>query len=357
MPHWPRRGLLSCLLFALPLRSRPFLMKRSIVDHFFSSAKKRTPSDLPPAAPATVPPESSKNDSEEHVFSIEWEPLAGLSPSWRGIVHSESEQPYFRDLIAFVKAEQAKHTVYPPPKEIFSAFNLCPLDSVRVVVIGQDPYHGPNQAHGLAFSVKAGVNLPPSLRNIFTELRSDLGISPPRGGNLEKWSRQGVMLLNTVLTVRKGEAFSHQKRGWEQFTDAVIRKLAAGDRRLVFLLWGKPAQSKVATCGIDLARHVVITSSHPSPLAASKTNEPFLGSKYGPPLPHSLPENPLDASPGAIVPSLRYGGQTIRPSTGRYNPVDKIQTVCLLQSLGGLGNLFDLAWCVPCYILYTRCRY
>lgn len=281
MLHWPRRGFASCLLLVLPLRTRPFIMKRSIVEHFFSSAKRKSPveGDHPLSSSAPLPAVSSESMSSIPALSVDWEPLASLSPSWRDVVLSEYPKPYFRSLVTFVKAEQAKHTIFPPSKEIFTAFNLCPLDSVRVVIIGQDPYHGPNQAHGLAFSVKSGVDLPPSLRNIFTELRNDLGIPAPKGGNLEKWSRQGVMLLNTVLTVRKGEAFSHQKMGWEQFTDAVIRKLAAGDRRLVFLLWGKPAQSKITTCGIDQSKHVVITSSHPSPLAASKTNEPFLGSK------------------------------------------------------------------------------
>ena len=281
MLHWPRRGFISCLLLVLPRIIRPLLMKRSIVEHFSSSAKRRSPveGDQPSTAPAPLPPESSKFKSPDLALSVDWEPLTSLSRSWKEVVLAEYPKPYFRSLVTFVKAEQAKHTIYPPSKEIFTAFNLCPLDSVRVVIIGQDPYHGPNQAHGLAFSVKSGVDLPPSLRNIFMELRNDLGISTSKGGNLEKWSRQGVMLLNTVLTVRKGEAFSHQKMGWEQFTDAVIRKLAAGDRRLVFLLWGKPAQSKIATCGIDRSRHVVITSSHPSPLAASKTSEPFLCSK------------------------------------------------------------------------------
>eukprot|EP01034_Spumella_vulgaris_P025778 gene25778-32270_t len=163
-------------------------------------------------------------------------------------------------------------------RPIFSAFNLCPFDTVKVVVIGQDPYHGPGQAHGLAFSVQHGVAIPPSLKNMIKELTNDPDsvMNKPGHGNLEHWSQQGVLLLNNVLTVRKADANSHQKHGWEQFTDAVVRELSKREG-LVYLLWGKPAQLKCKN--IDSTKNTIITSSHPSPLAAYKTDEPFIGSK------------------------------------------------------------------------------
>eukprot|EP00514_Thraustochytrium_sp_LLF1b_P001315 CAMPEP_0184518752 /NCGR_PEP_ID=MMETSP0198_2-20121128/6249_1 /TAXON_ID=1112570 /ORGANISM="Thraustochytrium sp., Strain LLF1b" /LENGTH=306 /DNA_ID=CAMNT_0026909199 /DNA_START=93 /DNA_END=1013 /DNA_ORIENTATION=- len=202
-----------------------------------------------------------------------------VEPGWKAFLQPEASKPYFRALDKFVNQEMATKTVYPPKEEVLAAFNLCPLEKTKVVIIGQDPYHGPGQAHGLAFSVKPGVAIPPSLRNMFKELDSDLGIKPsdPRCGSLIPWAEQGVFLINTVLTVRKGEAHSHKGKGWETFTDHAIETLSKKTTGLVFLLWGKPAQLKAKL--IDKKKHRILTSSHPSPLSAYKTNEPFLGSK------------------------------------------------------------------------------
>ena len=169
-------------------------------------------------------------------------------------------------------------TIYPPPQDIFSAFNLCTLEKVKVVIVGQDPYHGIGQGHGLAFSVRKDVPNPPSLRNIFKEAMSDVGIDDPKNtGNLEGWAKQGVLLLNTVLTVRRGEANSHAKWGWEQFTDEVIKTINEKNESFVFLLWGSPAHKKAKK--VDESKHTVIRTSHPSPLGATKTASPFLSSK------------------------------------------------------------------------------
>ncbi len=180
----------------------------------------------------------------------------------------------FQQLCEFVETERASETIYPTPENVFTAFRLTPYADTKLVILGQDPYHGPNQAHGLSFSVEGEMKLPPSLRNIYKEMESDLGIQPPATGNLTPWAEQGVFLLNTVLTVRDGQANSHKKKGWERFTDEVIRKLDEHPAGIVFLLWGKPAEKKTKL--IDQDRHKVIISPHPSPLSAHRG---FFGSK------------------------------------------------------------------------------
>ncbi|MBM6883009.1 uracil-DNA glycosylase [Bacteroides caecigallinarum] len=189
-----------------------------------------------------------------------------IEESWKKALTPEFSKDYFIQLTDFVRKEYHETTVYPPGKLIFNAFNLCPFDNVKVVIIGQDPYHGPGQAHGLCFSVNDGIQPPPSLVNIFKEISSDLGKPVPQSGNLTRWAEQGVLLLNATLTVRAHQAGSHQRRGWEEFTDAVIRKLAEEKSNLVFILWGAYAQKKGAF--IDRNKHLVLTSVHPSPLSA-----------------------------------------------------------------------------------------
>lgn len=198
-----------------------------------------------------------------------------IEESWKQQLQEEFEKPYFEALTHFVKNEYAQGVVYPPGKLIFNAFNLCPFDRVKVVIIGQDPYHGPGQAHGLCFSVNDGIAFPPSLVNIFKELKNDMGIEKPASGNLTRWAEQGVLMLNATLTVRAHQAGSHQRQGWETFTDAVIRKLAEDREHLVFILWGGYAQRKGAF--IDRNRHLVLTSAHPSPLSAYNG---FFGNKH-----------------------------------------------------------------------------
>jgi uracil-DNA glycosylase len=189
-----------------------------------------------------------------------------IHESWRNILQDEFLQPYITDLKQFLVTEKAYNTVYPSGNLIFAAFDHTPFDRVKVVILGQDPYHGPGQAHGLCFSVPAGTRIPPSLANIFKEIRSDLGLPEPTTGDLTPWARQGVLLLNTTLTVRAHSPASHQGKGWERFTDAVIRKLSAERAQLVFLLWGNPAQQKRNL--IDTSRHLVLQAPHPSPLSA-----------------------------------------------------------------------------------------
>ncbi len=198
-----------------------------------------------------------------------------IEESWKQQLQEEFEKPYFEALTHFVKNEYAQGVVYPPGKLIFNAFNLCPFDRVKVVIIGQDPYHGPGQAHGLCFSVNDGIAFPPSLVNIFKELKNDMGIEKPASGNLTRWAEQGVLMLNATLTVRAHQAGSHQRQGWETFTDAVIRKLAEERDHLVFILWGGYAQRKGAF--IDRNRHLVLASAHPSPLSAYNG---FFGNKH-----------------------------------------------------------------------------
>ena len=189
-----------------------------------------------------------------------------IDQSWKDHLQTEFDKPYFRTLTDFVRQEYGHATVYPPGKLIFNAFDLCPFDKVKVVIIGQDPYHEPGQAHGLCFSVQDGVQFPPSLRNIFKEISDDLGKPVPESGDLTRWARQGVLLLNATLTVRAGQAGSHQGKGWEEFTDAVIRELNSSRDGLVFILWGGYAKKKGAI--IDRSRHLVLSSAHPSPLSA-----------------------------------------------------------------------------------------
>ncbi|MDQ7960964.1 uracil-DNA glycosylase [Flavobacterium lindanitolerans] len=191
-----------------------------------------------------------------------------IHPSWKAVLSEEFEKPYFHHLIDFVKSEYTHHICYPKGSQIFSAFDHCHFDDVKVVIIGQDPYHGPNQANGLCFSVNDGIPFPPSLFNIFREIETDLGKLLPQTGNLECWADQGVLLLNATLTVRKGEAGSHQKKGWETFTDAVIQKVSSEREQVVFLLWGGFAQNKRAL--IDSSKHLILTSGHPSPLSANR---------------------------------------------------------------------------------------
>ena len=197
-----------------------------------------------------------------------------METSWRPILLAETEKPYWKTLQQFVRAERQQHTIFPPDKEVFAALHLTPYEQVRVLILGQDPYHGPKQAHGLCFSVQRGVSVPPSLVNIYKELRDDLGCTIPKHGNLEHWATQGVLLLNAVLTVRAGQANSHQGKGWETFTDAVIRAVNDKPDRVVFVLWGAYARKKAPL--INRARHVIVESAHPSPLSASTG---FFGSR------------------------------------------------------------------------------
>lgn len=189
-----------------------------------------------------------------------------IEASWKEVLQDEFEKQYFKELKEFLLDEKARYTVYPPGGMIFNAFRMTPFEKVRVVLLGQDPYHGAGQAHGLCFSVNTGVTAPPSLVNIFKEIESDLGIPVPRHGNLEKWAGQGVLLLNATLTVRAGQPGSHQRKGWENFTNAVISKLSEKRVGLIFLLWGKFAQEKESL--IDTNRHYILRAAHPSPYSA-----------------------------------------------------------------------------------------
>ena len=191
-----------------------------------------------------------------------------IEPSWGEQLAEEFGKPYFLALTQFVRQEYASGTCYPPGRLIFNAFDLTPFHEVRVVILGQDPYHGPGQAHGLCFSVQDGTPFPPSLRNIFKEVGDETGAPIPMSGNLTRWARQGVFLLNTCLTVREHQAFSHSGKGWETFTDAAIAALSRGREHLVFMLWGAPAGRKAAL--IDSSRHLVLSSAHPSPLSAMR---------------------------------------------------------------------------------------
>lgn len=200
-------------------------------------------------------------------------PMPDLPVSWRRALAAEFAQPYFQTLTRFVAAERAAGPVFPAPEDVFNALNLTPLDEVKVMILGQDPYHGAGQAQGLAFSVRPGVRVPPSLQNIYKELRDDVGFSVPRHGDLRPWAAQGVLLLNAVLTVRQAEANSHAGKGWEPFTDAVIKAVNARPERVVFVLWGAYARKKAKL--ITGPQHVVIESAHPSPLSVTR----FMGTK------------------------------------------------------------------------------
>jgi len=198
-----------------------------------------------------------------------------IEESWRKALREEFQSEYFTQLKLFLVEEKKTQTIYPPGGLIFSAFDKTPFDKVKVVILGQDPYHGQGQAHGLCFSVPDGIAIPPSLKNIFKELSDDMGITLPKSGNLEKWTQEGVLLINATLTVRAHLAGSHQKKGWEQFTDAVIKKISDEKEDVVFILWGNYAQGKAKL--IDLSKHFIIKSVHPSPLSANRGG--FFGTK------------------------------------------------------------------------------
>ena len=189
-----------------------------------------------------------------------------MAEDWKALLAEEFDKPYFNDLVRFVKEEYAQGVVYPSGANIFRAFDKCPFERLKVVIIGQDPYHGPNQANGLCFSVNDGVAFPPSLQNIFKEVSSDIGVAMPTSGNLDRWAEQGVLLLNAVLTVRAHNAASHTGRGWEQFTDAVVRTVAERKQGVVYMLWGSYAQRKGAI--VDSSKNLILKSVHPSPLSA-----------------------------------------------------------------------------------------
>ena len=191
-----------------------------------------------------------------------------IDEGWYGVLKDEFSKPYFQALKAFLLEEKKRNVVYPPGQSIFAAFNHTPFEKVSVVILGQDPYHGPGQAHGLCFSVNKGIDKPPSLVNIFKEIYQDLGVRPPNHGNLESWAKQGVLLLNATLTVRAHQAGSHQNKGWETFTDAAIKALSEQKSGLVFLLWGNYAQAKTGI--IDAQKHHILKAPHPSPLSASR---------------------------------------------------------------------------------------
>ena len=198
-----------------------------------------------------------------------------IEPSWKKVLEPEFQKDYFKQLSNEVREAYLNGPVYPPPKEVFNAFTLCPFDEVKVVILGQDPYHGPGQAHGLSFSVKDGVKTPPSLKNMYKEIQADLGKDIPESGNLERWAKQGVLLLNATLTVLPGQPGSHQGKGWEEFTDATIEAISKEKEHVVFLLWGNFARSKAGL--IDSSKHCILESPHPSPFSA---HNGFFGSKH-----------------------------------------------------------------------------
>ena len=201
--------------------------------------------------------------------------IVRLENSWQEALAAEFEKPYWKSLRTSIRTAYQERPVYPPPKQVFAALDLCPLPQTKVVILGQDPYHGPRQAHGLAFSVQSGTLLPPSLRNIYQELADDIDCKVPEDGDLTHWAKQGVLLLNTTLTVEAGAPLSHQGLGWETFTDAIIRILGQRERPIVFMLWGKHAQSKQAH--LDTDHHLILTAPHPSPLSAHRG---FFGCKH-----------------------------------------------------------------------------
>ncbi len=198
-----------------------------------------------------------------------------IAKSWYELLKTEFDKPYYKDLQAFLNDEYSHYTIYPEPDNVFNALNLVPYNKVSVVIIGQDPYHEPKQAHGLSFSVQKGVDIPPSLQNIFKEIHNDLGYPIPKSGDLTQWAKQGVLLLNSVLTVRKGVANSHKGKGWEQFTSAIIEKLNARTDPIIFMLWGNNA--KAIGTNIDTKKHFILTAPHPSPLSAYNG---FFGCKH-----------------------------------------------------------------------------
>ncbi|WP_203248397.1 uracil-DNA glycosylase [Sporosarcina beigongshangi] len=217
---------------------------------------------------------------------------------WDTVLQEEFTKPYYVKLQQFLEKEYEKQTIYPQMDDVWTAFQYTLFNEVKVVILGQDPYHGPGQAHGLSFSVQPGVKIPPSLRNMFKELSADIGCAIPESGTLTGWAQQGVLMLNTVLTVQQGQAHSHRKQGWETFTDGVIRKLSEREKPIVFVLWGRPAQEKKKL--IDLSRHAVIESVHPSPLSASRG---FLGSR-----PYSATNEILKSWDEGMIDWSRTGG-------------------------------------------------
>lgn len=217
--------------------------------------------------------------------------MAMLTNDWAKALDAEFKKPYYRELYNFVKEEYATTTIYPPAEDIFNALHYTPLNEVKVVILGQDPYHNVNQAHGLCFSVlPSQPDIPPSLQNIYKELEADLGCKIPNNGYLEKWAKQGVLMLNTVLTVRAHQANSHQNKGWEQFTDAIIREVNKIDRPVVYLLWGRPAQTKISM--LDNPKHLILKAPHPSPLSAYRG---FFGCKHFSQTNEFLTSNGLEA--------------------------------------------------------------
>ena len=225
-----------------------------------------------------------------YLFYERSEIMFNIPTDWAYILKEEMAKPYFQKLEHFVIEQYEQKTVYPPKEKIFAALEYTPFDKVRVVILGQDPYHGPNQAHGLSFSVEKHVKIPPSLKNMYKELQDDLQISPPNHGNLMKWATQGVLLLNTVLTVEAGKANSHKNQGWEQFTDAIIQKLAERKEPVIFVLWGAPAQKKEQLIGRN-SQHTIIKAPHPSPLSAYRG---FFGSKPYSQINTILKDQPID---------------------------------------------------------------
>lgn len=215
-----------------------------------------------------------------------------IHPSWKPFLESEFEKPYFKNLVEFIKTEYKTYKCFPKDADIFNAFNHCHFEAVKVVIIGQDPYHGEGQANGLCFSVNDGISHPPSLINIFKEIEQDLGIPYPNSGNLMPWAKQGVLLLNATLTVRAHEAGSHQKKGWEQFTDSVIKTISAEKSNVVFLLWGGFAKKKKKL--IDTSKHVVLETGHPSPLSANRGY--WFGNKHFSKTNSQLQQADVDAS-------------------------------------------------------------
>ncbi len=236
-------------------------------------------SSIQTVARRTLRSNSAMTDSQPGLFSTEATdartavPMPDLPESWQQALSGEFAKPYFQQLMAFVDEQRAAGPVFPAPEDVFTALQLTPLDEVKVLILGQDPYHGVGQAQGLAFSVRPGVRVPPSLQNIYKELRDDVGFSAPRHGDLRSWARQGVLLLNAVLTVRQAEANSHAGKGWETFTDAVIKAVNAKPERVVFVLWGAYARKKAKL--ITGTQHVILESAHPSPLSVTK----FMGTK------------------------------------------------------------------------------
>lgn len=217
---------------------------------------------------------------------------------WDEVLDDEFEKTYYSKLREFLKKEYEEEMIHPQMDDLWTAFKLTPFNEVKVVILGQDPYHGPGQAHGLSFSVKPGVKIPPSLRNMFKELATDIDCPLPEGGTLTGWAQQGVLMLNTVLTVRDGQAHSHRKQGWETFTDEVIRRLSERENPIVFVLWGRPAQEKKKL--IDVSRHAIIESVHPSPLSASRG---FIGSR-----PYSKTNQLLESWNETPIDWCRIGG-------------------------------------------------